>query len=349
MEKPVRSHPVTINDVAQKAGLHKSTVSLALSGKGTIAEQTRRHIQAVAQEMGYEPNAMAQRLARRQGTAAIYLFSSVLDVGLATEKALLLQKNLGTHGLECPLYTSSSCEGQTAQIRLICRQRPRALILNTEDMHENTLTDLLSYQQNGGILISYDSPSALPCDQVIFDREENAYQSTKYLLEQGHRDIGFSFSLRRSLQSINSYNQYRLEGFQRALKEYGATHRPEWVFCNKAYEEGGAEMAQKYLALTHRPTALAIVNDYVALAFMVEIRKAGVRVPEDISVIGHDNQPIAPYCPIPLTTMIHPTEQIITTIMNRLIARLGGENAAPEQTTIRSEIVVRNSVCKKQP
>jgi DNA-binding LacI/PurR family transcriptional regulator len=344
MEKPTPSHPITINDVAQKVGLHKSTVSLALSGKGTIAAATRHRIQNTAREMGYEPNAMAQRLAQRQGTTTLCLFSGTLDVGLATEKVLRIQKMLSLHGFEAPLYTASSTEMQIAQIRQICRQRPRALILNAHYIHTDTFPELERYQKNGGILISYDAPLPLECDQVLFDREDNTYQATRHLLACGHRRIGFTLSGNSLSQSAEKLQTPRLQGFRKALEEDGVTYRPEWVFYNTTYEAGGAEMAQKYLSLAERPTALAIVNDYVALAFMAQVRKAGVRIPEDISIIGHDNQPIAAYCPVPLTAMNQPIEAITTAVVKRLLARLEGDTSPLEQTIIRGELTVRDSV-----
>ena len=87
--------------------------------------------------------------------------------------------------------------------------------------------------------------------------------------------------------------QARLRGFRRALAEVGLPMREEWFFQNPTYERGGAEMARRFLAMRDRPTALCIVNDYVALAFVVEVMRAGLRVPEDVSVVSHDDQPIA--------------------------------------------------------
>jgi DNA-binding LacI/PurR family transcriptional regulator len=179
---------------------------------------------------------------------------------------------------------------------------------------------------------------------VLFDREDNTYQATQYLLTRGHRRIGFTLAKNSPAQSTEKIQIPRLQGFRRALEEHGVTYRPDWIFYNATYEAGGAEMAQKYLELSERPTALAIVNDYVALAFMAQVRKAGVRIPEDVSVIGHDNQPIAAYCPVPLTAMNQPIETITTKVVERLLARLEGDTSPPNLTTIRGELTVRDSV-----
>jgi LacI family transcriptional regulator len=359
-KKPPTTKPPTLKDVAGALGMHKSTVSLALSGKGTISPVTRQRVLAVARELGYEPNLLAQRLAHGMGATTVCIYSGVLDVGLATEKILLVQKALGAQGVEAPIYTCSEpvadpagqdAEAQAAQVRQVCRQRPRAIICAAQRVHPAVFRELAAYQNAGGIVVSYDTPVPLDCDQVIFDREDNGYQAARYLLEQGHRKIGVGMSAvavpDTSGPNGNDPQNYRMRGFRRALEEFGAAYQDAWFFRNATYEKGGAEMARHYLETQDRPTAIAVVNDYVALAFMVEVMRAGVRVPEDLSLIGHDNQPIAEYCPVPLTSMTQPTERIATAVVERLLARLNGDispDAPPERLTVRGELVVRDSV-----
>jgi DNA-binding LacI/PurR family transcriptional regulator len=351
--------PTTLQDVAGALGMHKSTVSLALSGKGTISADTRRRVLSVAQELGYEPNLLAQRLAHGQGTTMVCIFSGVLDVGLATEKILLVQKALGGHSLEVPIYTCYDTaagdvgEAQAAQVRQLCRQRPRAIICAAQRVHSAVFRELGIYQQNGGIVVSYDAPVPLACDQVIFDREDNAYQATRHLLQQGHRKIGIGMSqvgvsaeAQPGMTTSDPLN-YRMQGFKKALAEFGVPFREEWFFKNATYERGGAEMAHQFLSLSERPTALAIVNDYVALAFMVEVTRAGVRIPHDLSIVGHDNQPIAAYCPVPLTSTTQPADRVAKAVVDVLLDRIAhtpSHDGPPRTITIIGELIERESV-----
>ena len=351
--------PTTLQDVAGALGMHKSTVSLALSGKGTISADTRQRVLSVARELGYEPNLLAQRLAHGQGTTMVCIFSGVLDVGLATEKILLVQKALGSYSLEVPIYTCYDTnsgdvgEAQAAQVRQLCRQRPRAIVCAAQRVHPAVFRELGYYQENGGIVVSYDAPVPLACDQVIFDREDNAYQAARHLLLQGHRRIGIGMSqvggqtdASPGMTTSDPLN-YRMRGFRKALAEFGAPFREEWFFRNSAYEKGGAEMACQFLALKERPTALAIVNDYVALAFMVEVMRAGVRIPHDLSIVGHDNQPIAAYCPVPLTSTTQPADRVARAVVDILMERVGGgasQEISPRRVNITGELVERESV-----
>jgi DNA-binding LacI/PurR family transcriptional regulator len=103
-------------------------------------------------------------------------------------------------------------------------------------------------------------------------------------------------------------------------------------------------MASYFLSLKNKPTAVCIVNDYAALAFISEVQRAGVRVPDDVSVVGHDDRPIARYCNVPLTSVSHPVAEIAENVVNVLLDRLNGDCDAPYRTvTVRGGLVIRES------
>ena len=226
----------------------------------------------------------------------------------------------------------------------------RAIICSAQQVDPRVYEELSNYQRAGGMVVSYDSPIPLACDQVIFDREDNAYRAAYCLLEQGHRKIGIGISLKDGQQITRSNSDpisTRLRGFHRALAEYGIEPTPEWHFYNPTYERGGAEMARQYMQLEDRPTGVCIVNDYVALAFMVELMRAGIRVPKDVSIISHDNQPIASYCPVPLTSVTHPVQNIVDAVVQMLFERLDHvipDDTPPRTVVVMGDIVHRESV-----
>jgi DNA-binding LacI/PurR family transcriptional regulator len=341
----------TIHDVAAALGMHKSTVSVALSGKGNLSSATRERVHQMAREMSYEPNVLAQRLAHGGINDLVYVFSGTLDVGLAAEKILRIQQGLRSHFLEAPLYVCGEVKGagitsQVEQMRRLRRQRPRAIVCATQRLDPNVCQELEKYQQDGGIVVAYDMPISLNCDQVIFDREDNAYQAARHLLEKGHRRLGLGISTIAgwSVGDQNHPLAYRLAGFQRALAEYGVPLRKKWIFENPTYEQGGGAMAREFLKLKDRPTGVCIVNDYVALAFAVEIMRAGVRVPDDVSIVAHDNQPITTYCPVALTSATQPVAKIAETVVKLLIERVEGKTAAPRTIVIKGKLVERETV-----
>lgn len=356
--EPQHKRAPNIQDVATALGMHKSTVSLGLSGKGNVSQKTRERIEAKAREMGYEPNPLARRLATSAADDLVFLCAGTLDLGLATDKILIIQKKLAELGLEAPVYTMPASEErgenservQAAQMRHLCRQGPTAIVCSNLGMGPAVYSELEAFQAGGGIVVCYDLQAPLQCDQVVFDRAQNAYQTARYLLERGHRDIGLAMSvLRGESVPLARSSHARVQGFVRALEEAGITPRPEWFFAETTYEQGGARLAAEFLALEHRPTAMCVVNDYMALAFMTEIMRAGVRVPDDLSIIGHDNQPIAVYCPVPLTSATQPkveiTSRVVELVSERMSAAARNEPRREARTVwVRGEIVERQSV-----
>lgn len=344
---PDKSAP-TIQDVATALGMHKSTVSLGLSGKGTVSPATRARIVETAREMGYEPNPLAQRLANSGRNNLVYLCSGGLDVGLATEKILTIQDSLRPHKLEVPIYSLSNSAAdqeaaQAKEMRDLCRQKPRAIIYATQGWYPAVLAELERYQHQGGVVVCYDMEVPLACDQVVFDREHNAYQTAKYLLDRGHRRLGINPSRILSSGGGVAPNP-RLAGFKRALAEFGLEANAEWIFDMSHYEAGGAEMAARFMALKERPTAMCIVNDYSALAFMVEVMRAGVSIPQELSIVGHDNEAVANYCPVPMTCAIHPTAEITAAVVQLLLQRLTGTAGLPQTLYLKGGLVERASV-----
>jgi DNA-binding LacI/PurR family transcriptional regulator len=340
----------TINDVAAAAGVTKSTVSLVLSGKGNISVATSQTVRRVAKRLNYEPNPYAQHLSsgRRHNTVA--LFSLSMDLGVGTLKTQLMQKLLAEQGYEIPtcIY-GGAVFGKVDEIeplKMLRRQNPLAIICNvTPDLPEQALIELRRYREEGGVVVTYDFHSEFDCDRVIFDREDNTYQTTRHLLELGHRDIGLYMA-----GAVGPAGP-RLQGFYRAHREFGVVPRTEWLFGSTTqeipsylHEEAGAQLAAVLLKLKSRPTGMCIVNDSTAMACISQLQRAGWRVPEDMSIVGHDDAPIARYGCLPLTTTKHPVEAIANQVVDLLADRLRlGAETPPREVVIRGNLVVRQS------
>ena len=214
----------------------------------------------------------------------------------------MIQGLLSRQGLQAPLFTCGydykNREAQAWLIDNLIRQRPRAIICNTQSLNAAAIEELRLYQEEGGLVVCYDFPIDLECDQVIFDREDNTYQAARHLAQWGHRRVGLA--VHHFLQKDDA----RCKGYGRALDEAGLKPRDEWLFEGAQhldYEAGGQEIAAQFLRLrrSSRPTAMCIVNDQAALAFIAELMQAGVRVPDDVSVVGHDNRPFSRHAVVP--------------------------------------------------
>lgn len=323
------------------------TVSRVLNGTGRISEGTRAAVRQAMQELGYEPNLNAQRLAGARDERTVALLLPKLDFDITLRKVAVLQQLLSEQGYSVPLHAFGVLalpddDAQRALAYELRRQRPRAIVCKFGALPPGAREEVRRYQQEGGLVVSFNEHGDLECDEVLFDRDHNTYESTRYLLELGHRDIRLWMT-----NPGNALTSPRSHGFQRALREFGLPEHPEWELHNGHFtcnEKSGAELAVRILGMKERPTAISIINDSAAQAFVAELHRGGVRVPEDMSVISHDDLPIARYGTVPLTAMSHPIEETAHTIVDLLRQRIENNYQGPHRSiTLRGELRVRQS------
>lgn len=346
---------VTIEDVARRAGTALSTASLALNGKARVAPGTREAVLKAAQELGFEANPHAKRLAGGASNNHIDIFSLMLNSGVGLDKLKTIHRLLTREGFDVLIhsydfYDRQHTDESVSLMRSLCRQRPRAIVCATPGVSDEVYEYLRQYQQDGGVAICYDDPVPIACDNVLFDFEHSLYIAAKHLLEAGHREIGLF------VQGSMMPPALAVQGFTRALHEQNIKPRRNWFFGSPAAgEDGGFDLAKQFLRCKQRPTAMCIVNDASALAFTVELGRAGVSVPHEVSVVAHDDLPLARCAPVMLSSVTHPTERIAEEVVRLLTTRLndnavGGSNCTggPVRMTIRGELIVRESVVPPQ-
>jgi LacI family transcriptional regulator len=353
----VRSRAVTIEDVARLAGTSKGTASRALNGKHWVAEPTREAVIKAASELGFHADPTAQRLANGRCANLVGLFARTLDLGVVTRKLQLLQIALNAAGYEAPIHACGNDHlntgRQAAALASLCREKPAAIVCYTLELSDTTLRELQLYCDAGGVVVCFDTPFDLKSengDFLLFDRDHNTYEATRHLVDLGHRKIGF-------FASGISHDPNRLRGFKRALREGGLAWSDECSFFGEQYktpgetillsEIFGQRMAEQFcrIPVRERPSAMCITDDYVAAAFIAEIMRRGLRVPRDVSVVGHDDMPVAAYaCAVPLTTASQPVEQIASETERLLRTRLNGEyTGKPRRVVVKGELVIRES------
>lgn len=200
--------------------------------------------------------------------------------------------------------------------------------------------ELQKYAASGGHLVTFDVPSDFECDQVIFDRADSADQAVTHLLELGHRDIGFA------MPGVHS-NTVRTNGMRDALKRYGLSVQKDLLFDSAEglpYEIVGGELARLFLENKRRPSALCIPDDTVAASFIAELYRHGMHVPEDLSVVSHDDLPIAAHNFVPITTVAQPLQAIAKATSELLMSRLDGSYDGPPRTVrLCGELIIRQS------
>jgi DNA-binding LacI/PurR family transcriptional regulator len=347
-QKTSRKKDVTLADVARLAGTAKSTASLALNGKSWVSQETRQAVINAARELNFVPLGQDERSLPRDLNNDIALFTLQFDLGCSTQKIQGIQKQLLRKGYRVPIYGFGYVPAvgempiQAEQLQEVLKSRPRCLIYNSQQTHRDALDALQNYVAQGGILVTYDIPLDLDCDQVHFDRENSLYLAVKHLLELGHRRIG----VYRTGQKHYSNKQYEI--LSRILKEYGLKPELSWIFPSLDPDESeadGAGLAAQFLQLPpgQRPTGLCVQADHSAISFLGELRSAGIYVPHDVSVVGQDNRPLGRYSTPPLTTVTQPVDEIVNHVVELVESRLNGYNGKARHIRIKGDLVLRQS------
>jgi len=339
-------HPVRLQDVATAAGISLATASLAINGKGRVSPSTRRKVLQIAKRMGFEANPSARSLAAGHRGKQISIFTRDLDLGVATRKLQILQGMFFEKGYSASIHSCGYFHGQAqgeyaGLLRELRRQRPLAIIChNAHHFDQGMLDELQTYAQSGGYLVTFDLPSVLGCDQVIFDRTDSADQAVMHLLELGHREIGFA------MPGIHE-DTIRINGFRDALKRYGLSPREELLFdCEAGMppEIVGMKFAQQFLKSQHCPSAICIPDDTVAASFIATLYHHGVHVPQDLSVVSHDDLPLAAHNFVPLTTVAQPLKDIAQKTVELLLSRVDGSyDGAPRTVRLCGKLIPRES------
>lgn len=292
-----------LEDVAKLAGVSMATVSRALSSPAVVREKTLERVQSAIAALGYVPDASARTLAsgRSRTVGAVV---PTLDNAIFSNAIQGLQTTLAEHGYQLLLATHNyNLKSEIAVVRALSERAVDALVLvGSEHAHET-----FSILEKSGIhaLLTWSLSNDYPC--IGFDNFEIGAMAARHLLELGHRRFGMISGITRH----NDRARQRVEGFVNTLKAHGLAPQPGAI-CEQPYGfAGGRAGLQRLMSVgAERPTAIFCGNDVLALGCLFEAASLGIRVPDDLSVIGCDDLPIAAEIAPGLTTISLHTRQL---------------------------------------
>jgi DNA-binding LacI/PurR family transcriptional regulator len=326
--------PVTIKEIAQRLGLNPSSVSRALSGSDQVSEETRQRVMQVARELNYSPNLMAQSLV---GAAHNLIGCMVLEFTNPFYIPMLRAIEDIAGEQDYIIFLSESrrqIEMEKDVIERYRRVRAAGVIVMpvlAELMHLQALED----EGTPVVVVGRDLSGF---DSLNVDNDRSGYLVGQHLVSLGHRYVGFVYSG----EAYNTPEQTRLAGLRRALGQAGVELELFEVGNNRL--DGGERAAQDWLTQQRRPTAVFGSNDLLAMGFVHEARNAGVSVPHDVAVIGHDDIPFADLFAVPLTTIAFPKYEMGQIAMRVLLNRIETEeHHEPENMVLEPELIVRQS------
>ena len=337
----------TIRDVAQAAGLGIGTISRVLNSSSQVSRETRARVLEAIRRLGFRPNAQARRILKRRSEIVCFLLSN-RDF-LHPFHAHILQgvesyaSSLKHHVLFAVLHYSPPTPPEKIDLPPVLQELGLIdgiilagtiypnLLLRIEAIH----MPFVAFSNN---VVGMDGEQRY--DQVGFDDFNGALQATRYLIAQGHRLIDFAGDM------SYPWIQRRFDGYRHAMREKKLKPVSIQPQNSDSFVGFGQRSAGRILARPSRPTAVVAGNDETAYGLWLSLRRHGVKVPDEISLVGFDDREEAVLMDPPLSTVRVHKEEIGETCMKMLLERLHHPQMAFSQRILPTEFVVRETVRK---
>ncbi|WP_203726813.1 LacI family DNA-binding transcriptional regulator [Paractinoplanes durhamensis] len=337
-EKPAAG-PLTIAEIAQQAGVSIATVSKVVNGKSEVSPDTRALVEGVISQHGYR-----RQKKRTQTTSLIELVFHELEGAYAMEIIKGVEQVASQHDLAVVLSQAQSRQSPgRGWIEGVLARRPVGVIGVFEGLDDAQQRQL----HHRGIPLVLMDPTGEPVHDLPSVGASNwsgGLAATRHLIELGHRRIAAITGPARILSS-----RARLDGYRAALDAAGLKNDPALVREGDFHVGDGLVHTKALLALADPPTAIFAFNDAQALGVYQAASAAGLRIPDDLSVVGFDDLPSIQWAIPGLTTVRQPLGEMAAAAASMVIAAAGGEVAASNRLILATELVVRASTAKFSP
>ncbi len=331
------SKKIDIEYIAKESGVSRSTVSRVLMNSTNVKEETRTRILEVMEKANYHPSIVARGLATGRLNMVALIVSDIRNPFYA-ELIWVINNSLREKGYLMTLYNSSQIAGENDQHLQKLLDYGFSGIIIADARNEKSFGEILKGASCPIVLVNREIDFMAGYDSISIDNKMGGYLAATHLLSLGHRKIAM---LRGP--EISTTSQKRYEGYQHALKEYHIEPNPSYVRCGTLNMESGQHFARKVLMGPDAPTAAFIGGDLMTYGVMDELIRNGIRIPEDISIVGFDDIPLSGTSFINLTTVSHPYDKIGTLVADRIIERINGNDEPTAKIVLTPTLKIRSS------
>lgn len=334
----------TMKDIAKIAGVSLGTVSNVLNGTAGVRETVRRRVLEAVHSSSYQPSQLARGLRRVQTNVIGMIIPDITNpfFPAAVRGAEDLAFSNGYRLILC--NTDNDHSKELAHLNELRTYLPAGLIVIPSTFSDLTV-QARSYREVGTGVVCIDRlPKDWEGDTVTADNQAGAYKATRHLIKMGHKQLA---TITGPLHLTNALE--RLNGFRRAIKKAELKLAPEYVQEATFDKQGGASKAGLLLRLIPRPTAIFAGNDMIALGVLAAIREAGLRCPQDVSVIGFDDLELAETTNPALSSVSQSGYQLGSTAASILLERIKGYTGPPKHIVLETSLKLRDSVAPPTP
>jgi LacI family transcriptional regulator, repressor for deo operon, udp, cdd, tsx, nupC, and nupG len=327
----------TISQVAKEAGVSVATVSRVLNGSDTVKEATARKVTETIRRLNYVPNQTARNFRKSETKTILVLLPNITNQYYAN-----VFDGLNTQAQESGYNIFLSTWGgslKDALQRAVARKQADGAVLLGVKRDESWVDE---YEGIFPIVQCCEFAENCATPHVSVDNYRAAYEAMKYLANLGRKRIGMIGSTNKFISTLR-----RRQGYEDALRDCGLPVREEWIgFMDDSYSYSSALVAAKQvLSQPQRPDALFCIGDECAFGVTVLARSMGIRVPEDLSVIGFDGIIYTTMDHPYITSVEQPCKDLGRTAVKLLLALLQGEQPADPEVILPYNIIVRESTC----
>lgn len=331
----------TMRDVAKLAGVSQPTVSRVLNQGNTptsVSEETRSKVLAAVKTLSYRPNVTARGL-RTQKTQMIAVLIADISNSFYHGIVRAIQDAVRDYDYDVMIANSDHLyENEKLFCEAVTRRPVDGIVMVPQHLTDDDLDDVIVRTNSPVVVLGQHIEH--PYVDVIYAEDGTAVRNaTRWLIdERGHRQLG----LIRVPDDLPPASR-RFNGFMKAITESGLQLLPEHVIMGDFTLESGRSAAYQLLACQTLPTALVAMNDLMAIGAMLTLQQAGVRVPEDIAIIGYDDIPEAKIVRPALTTIAHNASDIGTKLANCLLERMNNLDLPGRRIESSTQLIHRGS------
>ena len=334
---------LTMTDIARVAGVSFKTVSRVMNNEENVKTETRDRVMRSVRDLGYVPNTQARALASGR-IKSIGLIVNNSNHAYCSKVLQILLKLCREENYLLFTFSTSELKNLSSIIDPIRSNLIGGVVLAGNAQYEYGLISELIRVEMPYVLIEPDEEHIRNLDGEALivqpDNRQGSRSITNYVIDQGHRRIGYIASEMRFL-----YARERLDGFKDALREGDISIDDALIVCNASTHRHGYDSAMQLMQALSPPTVIVCSADHLAIGAMNYLQQEGYRIPDDVSVVGFDDTPIAEqFCPS-LTTVRQPLEEILKRALQLMIRRLDLKKLDCRTVTVATEVIVRES-CK---
>ena len=326
---------LNISDVARTAGVSTTTVSRVLNRIPTVTNDNRVKVEEAIRRLNFRPNAAARRLAAGKQQTTVGLIIPEFQELFQSFYAIEVVRGVGQGAQSCQvdilLHLAAAADARRPNIVAV-----DGLIFVDIYGQEEFLDQMLAEGMPCVVLNHY--LEELPVSCIAIDNTLGAKQALDYLVGLGHKDIAIITGDLGTQVGLD-----RLDGFVRAMRSHNLTIQQSHIQRADYSPASARQAAEKLLALDDRPTAIFVASDEMAVAAIEVAQRKRVRVPEDLSIIGFDDNPLAAASAVPLTTVHQPLREMGSQGVRVLVETMQGKRRIPFKVRLPTQLIERQS------